>query len=315
MGTKKGKKSSGLDEVGGYKVLPVQFSGKEAVHYLYFRQHSSNKEDILKPSDRTIFMTNLPADTTERDIRRLFQGMARIARVVFHRVVGHDVIKTAAADARMMGELASAMADAESTKSKKSKNTDDDKLKPVPRSQLLESGSSAHIVLLEAGELTNVMSMKAGTITEWPSRDSDSTNPLDYRGVSRYLYEHRAARPPLDLLKAEVDSFMAKFEESQYERDRMLAQQQNVPDADGFVTVVRRGRHTKNTDGAVSVKVLSADDAREAGAKKKDVVFGNMYKFQMRERKNNQLLELRKKFEEDKDRIARMRQARQFRPY
>ncbi|KAJ2481309.1 hypothetical protein IWW56_001836 [Coemansia sp. RSA 2131] len=315
MGTKKGKKSSGLDEVGGYKVLPVQFSGKEAVHYLYFRQHSSNKEDILKPSDRTIFMTNLPADTTERDIRRLFQGMARIARVVFHRVVGHDVIKTAAADARMMGELASAMADAESTKSKKSKNTDDDKLKPVPRSQLLESGSSAHIVLLEAGELTNVMSMKAGAITEWPSRDSDSTNPLDYRGVSRYLYEHRAARPPLDLLKAEVDSFMAKFEESQYERDRMLAQQQNVPDADGFVTVVRRGRHTKNTDGAVSVKVLSADDAREAGAKKKDVVFGNMYKFQMRERKNNQLLELRKKFEEDKDRIARMRQARQFRPY
>ncbi|KAJ1856019.1 hypothetical protein GGH12_000676 [Coemansia sp. RSA 1822] len=315
MGTKKGKKSSGLDEVGGYKVLPVQFSGKEAVHYLYFRQHSSNKEDILKPSDRTIFMTNLPADTTERDIRRLFQGMARIARVVFHRVVGHDVIKTAAADARMMGELASAMADAESTKSKKSKNTDDDKLKPVPRSQLLESGSSAHIVLLETGELTNVMSMKAGAITEWPSRDSDSTNPLDYRGVSRYLYEHRAARPPLDLLKAEVDSFMAKFEESQYERDRMLAQQQNVPDADGFVTVVRRGRHTKNTDGAVSVKVLSADDAREAGAKKKDVVFGNMYKFQMRERKNNQLLELRKKFEEDKDRIARMRQARQFRPY
>ncbi|KAJ2134201.1 hypothetical protein IW136_004731, partial [Coemansia sp. RSA 678] len=242
-------------------------------------------------------------------------GVARIARVIFHGVVGQDVIKTAAADARMMSELASAMADAESSKSKKSKTNEDDKLKPVPRSQLLGSGSSAHIVLLEAGELANVMSLKSGSITKWPSRDTDSTNPLDYRGISRYLYEHRASRPPLDLLKTEVDSFMAKFEESQYERDRMLAQQQNVPDADGFVTVVRRGRHTKNTDGAVSVKVLSAEDAREAGAKKKEVVFGNMYKFQMRERKNNQLVELRKKFEEDKVRIARMRQARQFRPY
>ncbi|KAJ2498163.1 hypothetical protein GGH96_004533 [Coemansia sp. RSA 1972] len=313
MGTKKEKKSSRLDEVGGYKVLPVQFENNGAVHYLYFRQHSSNKEDILKPSDRTIFMTNLPADTTERDVRRLFHGVARISRVIFHGVVGQDVIKTAAADARMMTELASAMA--ESSKSKKSKINEDDKLKPVPRSQLLESGSSAHIVLLEAGELANVMSLKSGAITMWPSHDTDSTNPLDYRGISRYLYEHRASRPPLDLLKTEVDSFMAKFEESQYERDRMLAQQQNVPDEDGFVTVVRRGRHTKNTDGAVSVKVLSAEDAREAGAKKKEVVFGNMYKFQMRERKNNQLVELRKKFEEDKERIARMRQARQFRPY
>ncbi|KAJ2850031.1 hypothetical protein IWW36_002216 [Coemansia brasiliensis] len=317
---KRGSSSDGLDEIAGYKVLPVKFDSEGAPHYLYFRQHSSTKEDILMPSDRTIFMTNLPADTTERDIRRLFQGIARISRVVFHGMVGQDIIKKNAANAKMMTELAKAMAGSVPPKStKKSKNAESssqvDDLAPVPRTQLLESGASAHIVLLEVGELANVLSIKAGAITMWPQRDAESTNPLDYRGLSRYLYEYRASRPPVELLKTEVDSYMEKFEAAQYERERMLSQQQNVPDEDGFVTVVRRGRHTKNTDGSVSVTAASADDARAAGSRKKEVLIGNMYRFQMRERKNNQLLELRKKFEQDKEKIARMRQARQFRPY
>ncbi|KAJ2454118.1 hypothetical protein EV183_001720 [Coemansia sp. RSA 2336] len=309
------KRSGGLDEIAGYKVLPVRFDSEGALHYLYFRQHSSTKEDILLPSDRTIFMTNLPADTTERDIRRLLQGVARISRVVFHGVVGQDAIKKNAANAKMMTELAKAMSDPMPKPAKKGSANQAEDLAPVPRTQLLESGASAHIVLLEVGELANVLSIKAGAITMWPQRDAESANPVDYRGLSRYLYEYRASRPPVELLKTEVDSYMENFEAAQYERDRMLSQQQNVPDEDGFITVVRRGRHTKNTDGSVSVTAASADDARAAGSKKKEVLIGNMYRFQMRERKNNQLQELRKKFEQDKEKIARMRQARQFRPY
>ncbi|KAJ1732481.1 hypothetical protein LPJ61_002017 [Coemansia biformis] len=332
MGSKKAKATpGGLGEIGAYKVLPVRMGSDKdsATHYLYFRQHSSTSEDILVPADRTLFVANLPVDATERDIRRLFRGVARVARIVFNGVAGQDVIKSAAASARMTAELAAAMAGAAdgAHKSKggkrKSKTgaaaegaTGDEPATPVPRTQLLASGSSAHVVFLEKEELAKVLDMRAGAIATWPERDEDdSANPLEYRGLARYIYEHRAARPPADLLKTEVDSFMAKFEESQYERERMLSQQHNVPDADGFVTVVHRGRHTKNSDGSGSVTAASAANAREAGARKKEVVFGNMYRFQVRERKNNQLQELRKKFEEDKARIARMRQTRQFRPY
>ncbi|KAJ2784196.1 hypothetical protein H4R18_001251 [Coemansia javaensis] len=327
-GTKRAKGGrGGLDEIGAYKVLPVRMGGARdgATHYLYFRRHSSTREDPLLPSDRTVFLANLPADATERDVRRLFRGVARVARVVFNGVVGQDAIKAAAAHARMVAELAEAMADGQQAagagKKKRAKKAVGDAdgseaPRPVPRPQLLESGSSAHVVLLESEELAKVLAIKPGAIKEWPARDGDdSADPLEYRGVARYIYEHRAARPPADLLKAEVDSFMAKFEESQYERERMLSQQHNTPDADGFITVVRRGRNTRNGDSGANVGAMSAADAREAAAKKKNVVFGNMYRFQMRERKNNQLLELRKKFEEDKERIARMRQSRQFRPY
>ncbi|KAJ2612224.1 hypothetical protein H4S08_002799 [Coemansia sp. RSA 1365] len=336
MGNKKTKKSSvssnGLEEIGGYKVLPVRFSDDRdgATHYLYFRQHSSTKEDILRPTDRTIFMANLPVDATERDVRRLFQGVARVARVIFNGAVGQDAVKTTAANARMTGELAAAMASAaeEQQQGKAGKNRkkrqatakgaeeDEQQHKPVVRSQLLVSGSTAHIVLLEVEELDNVLSMKAGTIRQWPARDAeDATDPREYRGLARYIYEHRAARPPADMLRSEVDGFMSKFEEARYERERMVAQQHNTADADGFVTVVRRGRHTKNSDGSGSVVAASVAEARAAGEKKTEVVFGNMYRFQMRERKTDQLAELRQKFEEDKERIARMRQARKFRPF
>ncbi|KAJ2401645.1 hypothetical protein GGI23_001263 [Coemansia sp. RSA 2559] len=333
---KKRKSSSGLEEISGYKVLPVRFGSNVeeentedgSLHYLYFKQHNGGKGgDVLTPMSRTLYMYNLPADTTERDIRRLFQGVARIARVIFHDVVGQDAIKANAVNGKMTSELATAMAgaaDAQTKGQKKKKqqqqqqkgDEDEDEIKPVPRTHLLRSGASAHIVLLEDEEMAKVLTMKAGTVWEWPSRDADGVkNPLEYCGISRYIYEHRAAQPPTDVLKAEVDSYMAKFEEAQYERERMLTQEQNVPDADGFVTVIRRGRNTRNNDGSAFVTAASVDEAREAGRKKKDVAFGNMYRFQMRERKNDQLLELRKKFEEDKEKIARMRQSRLFRPY
>ncbi|KAI8326082.1 hypothetical protein GQ54DRAFT_295011 [Martensiomyces pterosporus] len=325
MGNPKTKKASGaLEEIGGYKVLPVHFDGSETAHYIYFRHHKAIKEDILLPSNRTIYMFNLPADATERDIRRLLHGVARVSRVVFHSVVGQDIIKSTAVEARLTSELATAVAEAAEAKDKKPRkkhtkqqqNDDENGAKPVPRTHLLTAGASAHVVLLEEEELSSVLNMKVEGRKEWPARDpEDTSSPLEYRGMSRYIYEYRAARPPTEMLKKEVDLYMAKFEEAQYERERLLSQQQNVPDDDGFITVIRHGRKNKNTDGTATVTAATLESARAAGQKKKQVAFGNMYRFQMRERKKDQLMELRRKFEEDKEKIARMRQSRHFRPY
>ncbi|KAJ2234693.1 hypothetical protein H4R99_004014 [Coemansia sp. RSA 1722] len=321
-GSKKG--GGRLDEIGGYKVLPVRFDSsntESATHFIYFKQHNNNRDEILMPSSRTLFMYNLPADTSERDIKRLFQGLARVARVVFHEVVGQDILRTTAIKAKMINEIAASIAattekPAGGRKHKQKKEeTKEEPTKPVARAHVLASGGSAHVVLLEDEEMESVLSMKAG-VRQWPERESDDrTDPLEYRGLTRYLFEHRAARPPAELLKADVDGYMAKFQEAQFERDRMLAQKQNVPDEDGFITVVRRGRNTRNSDGKNAVVAATVEEAREAAVKKKEVLFGNMYRFQVRERKRDQLAELRKKFEEDKEKIARMRQARQFRPY
>ncbi|KAJ2892013.1 hypothetical protein IWW38_003383 [Coemansia aciculifera] len=313
VGKKERKSSSGsgsgLDELGGYKVLPVQISDSASTHYLYFKQHTSKREDPLLPSSRTIYISNVPADATERDLRRLFQGVARVARVVFHAVVGQDAVKTAAATARAVNELAASTSKGGKGGKKGAKNNTKAAAEDVkaPLAPLLSSGGSAHVVLLEDAELSAVLAMKAG-VREWAMGNS--------QGLARHMLDYSAARPATDAVRADVDAFMARFEEAQYERDRMLAQQQNVADADGFIPVVKRARGGKNTDGTASVTAMSTDEAREAGAARKEpATFANLYRFQARERKRDQLADLRRKFEEDKEKIARMRQARQFRPY
>ncbi|KAJ2016418.1 hypothetical protein IW146_006962 [Coemansia sp. RSA 922] len=304
VGKKTKKSNSGLDELSGYKVLPVQIAGGTGTHYLYFKQHTSKREDPLLPSSRTIYISNVPADATERDLRRLFQGVARVARVVFHSAVGQDAVKVAAAAAQATSEISSNTKVGKG-KAKAAATTEVAKAQQV--APLLSSGGSAHVVLLEDVELGAVLGMKAG-VREWAIDSS--------HGLARHVLDYGAARPAVDAVRADVDAFMARFEEAQYERERMLEQQQNVADADGFIPVVRRARGGKNTDGTASVTAMSTDEAREAGAARKEpTTYANLYRFQARERKRDQLVDLRRKFEEDKEKIARMRQARQFRPY
>lgn len=49
--------------------------------------------------------------------------------------------------------------------------------------------------------------------------------------------------------------------------------------------------------------------------KKKGTELKNFYRFQIREEKMKQLDVLRKKFEEDKDRVSKMKEARKFNPF
>ena len=49
--------------------------------------------------------------------------------------------------------------------------------------------------------------------------------------------------------------------------------------------------------------------------KKKAKELVDFYHFQQHERKRSQLLKLREQFEQDKSKIAKMREARAFKPY
>ena len=65
-----------------------------------------------------------------------------------------------------------------------------------------------------------------------------------------------------------------------------------------------------------------SDDNRRTGAElprhrgeKKDKSLKNFYTFQIKEQKIEKLELLRKKFEEDKERVAEMKAKRQFKPF
>ena len=94
----------------------------------------------------------------------------------------------------------------------------------------------------------------------------------------------------------------------------------NEPDEDGFVTVTRHHKKNVNRDkasGATMVAIssgrLKTDDSNRKKKDSKERV--DFYRFQMREAKREKLAELRRKFNEDKDKIAKMKESRRFKPY
>lgn len=127
---------------------------------------------------------------------------------------------------------------------------------------------------------------------------------------------YELSRPDAEALQMEVDSFLKKFKDEEYQKEREKLERMNQMDEDGFTVVVRHKKN-KTTDGSVNVAAVSAEMAEAQiqyqTKKKKELV--NFYRFQMREQKQNELVELRKRFEEDKAKIARLKQNRKFKPY
>ena len=176
---------------------------------------------------------------------------------------------------------------------------------------------SAHVIFAKPAALKKLLATtKPLDLTrESPSSSSSS-------GLS-------AALPSREELQGSVAEFMQRFEADEAARRAAEDARHNQMDGDGFVVVTRKrtGRSTSTDASGATVGVASAqpaadDDAEGAegesgGArkkKKKQKEMADFYHFQQHERKREGLMKLREQFEQDKERIARMRADRKFKP-
>ena len=85
------------------------------------------------------------------------------------------------------------------------------------------------------------------------------------------------------------------------------------PDEDGWITVAKvdKKKPVKPTDSKLSEKMKGKKNRRN----KKKLELQNFYSHQVKEEKVNKIQMLRKKFEEDKLKIAKMKADRKFRPF
>ncbi|KAJ3157908.1 Ribosomal RNA-processing protein 7 [Geranomyces variabilis] len=267
-----------------------------AVHYLFIRAHEPRKPDPSLPAGRTLFIANVPTDATTAHFARLFRRCGVVERVAWGGGGGSGVGVTTGDGVR-------------------------------------RTGGHAHVVFKQHDAVENAVGMKSrarvwsaeGVVAEDNDDDhDDDVDPAEaaakktttvLSGLAKYLAGHYAARPTLATLAAETNSTLAAFEDAERAARAAVESARNVPDADGFVTVVRgRGRKGMNSDGqGASVTAARADDLKKLKPKKKELV--DFYRFQLRENKRNQLADLRRKFEEDKQKIAALRANRRFNPY
>ncbi|KAJ1969614.1 hypothetical protein IWQ62_000504 [Dispira parvispora] len=338
--------------VGPFSVWPVVMpmsrgQTKPVVHYLYYRQHhdraKSKSESVFRitsavdlPEDRTLFLVNLPVDVTETVIRRFLLTCGKVTNVYFHTALDHNPLQ------KVHPALLQPDATNPLLKQVLVKRNDDDSPKywlvdtrstlshPL-RSPFYLSGTYAHVVFSTAQELQNALALGTQAVTQpgrshWPKDDIKSSqthsntlediehSALPLRGLDRYLAAYAHARPLPDVLQKDADEFMDKFYDIEKQRRQALAELRSAPDEDGFVTVTRRkGRSTVSVAGNISAPVVGFSDAQTLKPKNHQVL--DFYSFQTRQAKRNQLIELRQKFEKDKERIAELKVARRFRPY
>uniref|UniRef100_A0A8D2CLY0 Ribosomal RNA-processing protein 7 homolog A n=1 Tax=Sciurus vulgaris TaxID=55149 RepID=A0A8D2CLY0_SCIVU len=130
-------------------------------------------------------------------------------------------------------------------------------------------------------------------------------------GIHKWISDYADSMTDPEALRIEVDTFMEAYDQKIAAEEEKAKQEEGVPDEEGWVKVTRRGRRPglPRTEAA-SLRVLERERRKRA---RKELL--SFYAWQHREAKMEHLAQLRKKFEEDKQRIELMRAQRKFRPY
>lgn len=117
-----------------------------------------------------------------------------------------------------------------------------------------------------------------------------------------YLNHHSLTYPNKTQLLESVNNYMTAFAGKEASQARSLARQRQEADADGFVTVTRGGRTNPARQEA----------AQEQAEKQKEKQKGleDFYRFQSREKRKQRAGELVRKFEEDKEKVRKMKERR-----
>lgn len=113
-------------------------------------------------------------------------------------------------------------------------------------------------------------------------------------------------------LQLQVDKFMEGFD-ARSAAEKAEARKGAQTDADGWTLVKGTSRGQKRQLLAVEEETARAQE--RAAKKLKANTAVHFYKHQEREQKKERLIQLREKFEQDKLKIAQMKQERKFKPY
>lgn len=304
-------KSKAATQVHDFIVLPLRLPAlpsfpKETTHYLYLRANAPRVPTDDTP--RELFLVNVPVDATETQIRSLLAGPlggARVENVAF-------------ADARVGKGIKAPAIPPVGKRGKKRKRGADDSGDAVQAGEevgllpeiwdrdIHRSGGTAVVRFVDRASAEMALrearrAVKARKDITWDTNISDKIPLL---GSSRYLAHNKLRYPDPDVLQSSVDAFMAAYTAQEAERARQLARQRSVPDEDGFVTVTRGGRNAPAREDQTKAK---EDELKK---RKKNRVRDDFYRFQVREKKKEQAMDLVKGFEEDRRKVEAMRRRR-----
>ncbi|TDH02617.1 hypothetical protein EPR50_G00154260 [Perca flavescens] len=282
MAPSKKKHASGQPCIipGGFTVLSLQFSSDSvAQHKLYVKEHKVRAEKSShRPLDRTLFVLNIPPYCSEGVVKELFSQFGCVQSV----------------------ELRDHPGSFQDSGPKLSRF-----FKPVAKQGfrvgyvVFENSSSLRAAKSHPHDVSLVVCTEQRPVKT---------------GVQKWIQQYTESFINPDKLQHIVDSFMEGYDkrkEEEAERQRKEAEQQQE-DEEGWVKVTRGSKGTK---GRPHSEAANERTLQKEMRKKKRKELLNFYTWQHRNTQKEHIADLRKKFEEDKQRIALLRAQRKFKPY
>lgn len=294
-------------EIAGYTILPLHLPATPsfptpATHFLYLRPHEPRIPD--PDSARSLFLANIPIDTTETHLRHLFGTQLSAGRIE----------KVSFESAPTKKHTNPAISQGNVTKTKKRKRVTADELQDtlddidLPSTydrQLQKSGAHAVVVFvdrpsMEASLKAAVRAGRKGMEIVWGEGIQDRIPSL---GLSRYLARNERRYPDRKDLLRTVNDYMTVFSQVSEVRRREQARKAAEPDEDGFVTV---------SHGPKLNSVAREDEYKEIveRQKRKSEGLGDFYRFQAREKRKERENDLVHRFEEDRKRLGELKRRR-----
>ncbi|KDR73430.1 hypothetical protein GALMADRAFT_269664 [Galerina marginata CBS 339.88] len=308
--------------LSGFSVIPILYNAS-TTHYLYARSHAQSKSPSkMLPEGRTLFLVNLPPDTTERELVLFFKHSGTVEKVAFDFDVKepqHEASDSDSEDNDMVDDLELNSVQEQPPKRRKiqkdkSKRPTVISLPSRPLRKFRKTGSSAYVIFLDSSSLDRALASTSKP-RAWPAAADEPS------GLARYRTLYDALRPPLDAVRAFADSSIEvyEYELAKKKQKSKYRKGEAVVDEDGFTLVTRGGAYGKTLGGGVSVASKrfqrSGETARNRSHKKEKEEKEGFYAFQKAEKQRSGLLELKRKWEEDKAKVEKLKASRRFKPY
>ena len=206
-----------------------------------------------------------------------------------------------------------------------------------PLRRLRKTGLTAHVVFLDSSSLDQALASTSKP-RSWPISSEEPS------GLSHYRSLYDSLRPPLDSVKAHSDSSIAlyEYELAKKKQKSKYRKGEAIVDEDGFTLVTRGGAYGQTLGGGVGVASKrfqrSGQTTRNKNSKKEKKEKEGFYAFHKAEKQRSgkyiyvyishttfstqlnanrlvELMELKRKWEEDKTKVEKLKASRRFKPY
>lgn len=295
-------KASGLSKVesmkNGFLVVPFKLPKHQnlkeklpSYHYIFAKKHQTK----LESEQNCLFLVNIPLLANIESFKSIVQKIcsqndtvAHVDDLLYNDEFGLQVI-----------DLSSLTSDLMST-------NDAEEKRYTPR-------NTALLKFVDESSLNNFYS----SLKKYSSmKDKSKIFEWEYTSPSIATFLNFYKPLDIDYLKEDIHTHMTLFEQREQQAQEEV--QSSIVDEDGFTLVV--GKNTKSLN-SIRKKILHRNplSKHENKFKPPTAVDKNakedFYRYQIRERKKQEINELLSKFKEDQEKIKEMKLKKKFNPY